>query len=127
MERLALTDAKSTFAKKEAESIKDALSLAIENFKESQKFKDKIFEGRFVFYCVRYEDGRDAVKKLYPNLDLTLSHLVRKKGLLRRPPHRLKEMHRLHQNLLQPLKLYLSKVMKRPIGDWYNIFFFFFI
>ena len=32
---------------------------------------DKILEGGFTSYCIRYEDGRDAVKKLYPNLDLS--------------------------------------------------------
>ena len=71
MERLALVNAESASIKKKAESMKGALSLAIENFKESQEFKDKIFEGGFASYCVRYEDGRDAVKKLYPNLDLS--------------------------------------------------------
>ena len=69
-EGLALTDAVSTSAKKGAESAKDALNLAIENFRESQEYKDEILEGGFASYCIGYEDGRDAVEKLYPNLDL---------------------------------------------------------
>ena len=70
-ERLALADAESASTKEEAELAKGVLSLAIENFKESQEYKDEIFEGGFAFYNVRYEDGRDAVRKLYPNLDLS--------------------------------------------------------
>ena len=71
LERLALVDAESASVRAEAESARDALSLAIENYKNSKKFKKKILESGFASYCVRYEDGRDTISKLYPDLDLS--------------------------------------------------------
>ena len=68
MERLALTDAESAFMKAEVESMRGALSLIIENFKDSEEFKNEILEGGFAFYYIGYEDDRDAVEKLYPIL-----------------------------------------------------------
>ena len=55
----------------EAESVREALSLAIENFKNFEEFKEKILEGRYASYCVRYEDGQNTIKKLYLNFDLS--------------------------------------------------------
>ena len=55
----------------EAKSAREALSRAIEDFKNSEEFKGEILEGGFVSYCVGYADGRDAVKKLHPDLDLS--------------------------------------------------------
>ena len=52
-------------------SAKNTLTRAIEDYKESQDFKNKILEGGYFSYCIGYEDGRDAVKKLYSNLDLS--------------------------------------------------------
>ena len=54
-----------------AESAREALNHAIENFKNSEELKEEILEGGFVSYCIRYEDRRDTVGKLYPNLDLS--------------------------------------------------------
>ena len=71
MERLAPVDAESAFVKEEAESTKDALSLAIENLKKSQEFQDEILKDGFTSYCVGYENVRDVVEKLYLNLDLS--------------------------------------------------------
>ena len=68
---MALTDAESASTKEEAESAKGALNLTIKNFRESQEYEDEILEGRFASYCVGYEDDRDTVRKLYPNLDLS--------------------------------------------------------
>ena len=58
-------------AKAEAESVRKALNQAIENFKNSKEFKKEIFEGGFVSYCIGYENSRDAIKKLYSNLNLS--------------------------------------------------------
>ena len=54
----------------EVESVREALNHAIVNFKNSKEFKEKILEGGFASYCVGCEDGWDAVRKLYLNLDL---------------------------------------------------------
>ena len=43
----------------------------IEDFRGLKEYKEEILENRFTSYCVGYEDGRNAVKKLYPNLDLS--------------------------------------------------------
>ena len=43
----------------------------IEDFRGSREYREVILEKGFTSYCVRYEDGRDAIKKLYPNLDLS--------------------------------------------------------
>ena len=55
----------------EAESAKEALSLDVENFKNSEEFKEEILEDGYAFYCIGYEDGRDTVEKLYPDLNLS--------------------------------------------------------
>ena len=70
-EKLALTDAESASIREEAESAKYAWNLAIKNFRESQEYKNKIFESGFISYCIGYEDGKDVVGKLYPNVDLS--------------------------------------------------------
>ena len=33
--------------------------------------REEIFEGDFTSYCIGYKDDRNAVEKLYPNLDLS--------------------------------------------------------
>ena len=63
--------ADAELAKAEAESIREALNQAIENFKNSKEFKEEILEGGFTSYCIGYENDRDAVEKLYPNLNLS--------------------------------------------------------
>ena len=47
------------------------MSRAIEDFRGLKEFKEEIFEGGFASYYVGHEDGRDAVEKLYLNLDLS--------------------------------------------------------
>ena len=47
------------------------MNQAIENFKNSEEFKKKILEGGFVSYYVGYKNDRDAIEKLYPDLDLS--------------------------------------------------------
>ena len=47
------------------------LSRAIKDFKNSEKFREEILEGGYTSYYVGYEDGRDTIMKLYPNLDLS--------------------------------------------------------
>ena len=71
IDRLALAEAESASTRAEVESVRDTLSLAIENYKNSEEIKKKIFEGGFTSFCIGYEDGRDAIEKLYPNLNLS--------------------------------------------------------
>ena len=72
---MALIDAKSASAKKEGLSAKDAFSRvreqAVEDYKKFEGFKIEILKGGYASYCVGYEDGRDAVEKLYLDLDLS--------------------------------------------------------
>ena len=56
MEKLALIDAESTSTKAEAESTRDAMNLAVENFKNLKEFEE-ILEDGFASYCVGYKDG----------------------------------------------------------------------
>ena len=60
---MALADDESASAKAdaeltriEAESVRKALNHAIENFKNSEEFKEEILEGGFTSYCIRYEN-----------------------------------------------------------------------
>ena len=55
----------------EAESAREAFNWAIEDFKNSKESKEEILKGEFASYSVEYEDGRDAIEKLYPDLDLS--------------------------------------------------------
>ena len=68
---MALADTESASTKEKAKLAKGALNLAIENFRESQEYKDEIIEGGFASYYVRYEDNKDTIEKLYLNLDLS--------------------------------------------------------
>ena len=70
-EESSSTRADVELAKAEAESLREALSWAIEDFKILEEFKEEILEDGFASYCVGYEDGRDVIKKLYSNLDLS--------------------------------------------------------
>ena len=54
-----------------AESAREALNRAFEDFKHLKEFKEEILEGGFASYCIEYEDDRDAIEKLYLNLDLS--------------------------------------------------------
>ena len=44
---------------------------AIDDYKVSEDCKTKILEGVNISYWVGYEDGRDTIRKLYPDLDLS--------------------------------------------------------
>ena len=46
------------------------MAQAVEDFQNLKEYREKILEGGFDSYCVGYKDGRDAIEKLYPNLDL---------------------------------------------------------
>ena len=70
-DELASAKADAELAKVEAESAREALNQAIENFKNSEEFKEEILKGGFASYCIGYKDGRDTVRKLYPDLDLS--------------------------------------------------------
>ena len=68
LKKLALADAESAsvranaeLAKAEAKSARKSLNQAIENFKNSEEFKEEILEGGFTSYYIGYEDGRDTV------------------------------------------------------------------
>ena len=67
----ASTRADVELARAEAESAREALNHAIKNFKNFEEFKEEILEDGFVSYYVGYEDGRDAIEKLYSDLDLS--------------------------------------------------------
>ena len=71
--------ADADLVKAEVESVREALSRTIEDFQSSKEFKEEILEDDFTSYYVGYEDGRDAVEKLYPNLDLSSIVLPRSK------------------------------------------------
>ena len=51
--------------------VREALSRTIEDFTGLKEFKEEILESGFTSYCVKYEDDRNTIKKLYPNLDLS--------------------------------------------------------
>ncbi|EHA8588780.1 hypothetical protein COCNU_scaffold006649G000020 [Cocos nucifera] len=50
------------------------LGAAVEEFQSSEDFKVELLKSHHLTYLTRYEDGRDAVRKAY--LDLDLSHVV---------------------------------------------------
>ena len=119
LERLALAEEESSSAQVDAELMKaeveltrEALSWAIEDFKNSKEFKEEILEDGFTSYCVGYEDGRDAIKKLYPDLNLSSSSLQYRKMKLLKKPHRPKLKHRPCQKLSKPPMLHLGKEIR---------------
>ena len=70
-EESASVRAYAELARAKVESVREASNHAIEDFKNLEEFKEEIFEGGFASYYIGYEDGRDAIKKLYPNFDLS--------------------------------------------------------
>ncbi|KAG1361020.1 hypothetical protein COCNU_09G004830 [Cocos nucifera] len=50
----------------------EASWLPLEEFRGSEDFKKKLITASHLAYRTGYEDGRDAVGQLYPDLDLTL-------------------------------------------------------
>ena len=70
-EDLSIAQADADIAKAEAESAKEALSWAVEDFCGSDEHREELLESGFASYRVGYEDARDAIQSLYPELDLS--------------------------------------------------------
>nr|XP_010911651.1 intracellular protein transport protein USO1-like [Elaeis guineensis] len=70
-EGLSVAQADADIAKGEAESAKEALSRAVEVFRDSEEYREELLESGYLLYQVRYEDAREAVRGLYPELDLS--------------------------------------------------------
>ena len=70
-ENLSSAQADANIAKAEAESAKEALSQAVEDFRGSNEYRQELLESGFVSYRVGYEDARDAIQSLHPELDLS--------------------------------------------------------
>ena len=58
-------------AEEEARSAKESASRAVEDFRATDQYREEMLESGFASYRVGYEDGRDAVQALYPELDLS--------------------------------------------------------
>ena len=52
-------------------SAKESASRAVEDFRATDQYREEMLESGFASYRVGYEDGRDAVHALYPELDLS--------------------------------------------------------
>ena len=46
------------------------MGRAIEDFRDSEEYREELLESGFLSYRVGYEDAREAVRGLYPELDL---------------------------------------------------------
>ncbi|XP_073102916.1 uncharacterized protein [Elaeis guineensis] len=69
-EGLSIAQADADIARAEAESVKEALGRAVEDFRDSKEYREELLESGFLSYRVGYEDAREAVRSLYPELDL---------------------------------------------------------
>ena len=70
-EELSFARADADLAQVEAESAREALDRAVEDFWDSKEYREEIFKNDFASYCIGYEDSRDTVEKLYSDLDLS--------------------------------------------------------
>ncbi|XP_073103335.1 uncharacterized protein [Elaeis guineensis] len=70
-EGLSIAQADADIAKAEAESAKEAMGRAVEDFRDSEEYREELLESGFLSYRVGYEDAREAVRHLYPELDLS--------------------------------------------------------
>ena len=68
-ENLSTAQADADIAK--AESAREALGRAVEDFRGSDEYREELLESGFALYRVGYEDAREAVQGLYPELDLS--------------------------------------------------------
>nr|XP_029121765.1 uncharacterized protein LOC114914421 [Elaeis guineensis] len=68
-ENLSSAQADADIAK--AESAKEALIRAVEDFRGSDEYREELLESGFASYRVGYEDARDAIQSLHPELDLS--------------------------------------------------------
>ena len=58
-------------AEDEARSAKESADRAVEDFRTSDQYREEMLESGFASYRVGFEDGRDAVHALYPELDVS--------------------------------------------------------
>ncbi|XP_073100148.1 uncharacterized protein [Elaeis guineensis] len=55
----------------EARSARESADRAVEDFRASDRYKEEMLESGFASYRVGFEDGRDAVHALYPEVDVS--------------------------------------------------------
>ena len=65
-EYLSTAQADADIARAEAESAKEAMGRAMEDFRCSDEYREELLESGFISYRVGYEDARSAVQGLYP-------------------------------------------------------------
>ena len=70
-ENLSSAQADADIARAEAESVKEAIGRAVEDFHGSDEYREELLESGFLSYRVGYEDAREAIQGLYPELDLS--------------------------------------------------------
>ncbi|XP_073102112.1 uncharacterized protein [Elaeis guineensis] len=70
-ENLSSAQADGDIARVEAESAREAIGRAVEDFRGSDEYREELLESDFISYRVGYEDARKAVQSLYPELDLS--------------------------------------------------------
>ena len=68
---MSSAQADADIAKAEVESAKEALSQTVEDFRGSDEYREELLESGFTSYWVGYEDARDAIQSLHPELDLS--------------------------------------------------------
>ena len=55
----------------EVRSARESADRAVEDFRASDRYKEEMLESGFASYRVGFEDGRDAVHALYPEVDVS--------------------------------------------------------
>ena len=58
-------------AEDEAVSARESAERAVEDFRSSDRYREEMLESGFASYRVGFEDGRDAVHALYPEVDVS--------------------------------------------------------
>ncbi|XP_073111270.1 uncharacterized protein [Elaeis guineensis] len=58
-------------AEDEAVSARESAERAMEDFRSSDRYREEMLESGFASYRVGFEDGRDAVHALYPEVDVS--------------------------------------------------------
>nr|XP_029118899.1 uncharacterized protein LOC114913961 [Elaeis guineensis] len=71
-ENLSSAQADADIARVEAELAREAIGRAVEDFCGSDEYREKLLESGFLSYRVGYEDAREAIRSLYPELDLDI-------------------------------------------------------
>ena len=70
-ENLSSAHADADILKAKAESAREALGRAMEDFHGSEEYQEDLLESGFASYRVGYEDAREAIQSLHPELDLS--------------------------------------------------------